>query len=403
MSNDNVITKLLSPSTIRERARRVLVQAENGATGFSVHREQLPHVAKRVATVTLSNYPDLNIPTHSRWGHFQAGSVNRLAELKSALSKSSLEDRIRAKLDLVVISVLLDAGAGDSWSYHEENSSQNFSRSEGLAIASFRGFLNGSFSHDPNQPYQVTSQGLAKLSLGELEKLFQVNDQNPIPGFEGRHALLLSLAKALGSQPTFFGPTGRPGDLFNWYQSQSINGEIDASKVLEGIQRGLGPIWPGRLDWNGFSLGDVWKYSPLGEEHHNWIPFHKLSQWLTYSILETLEEGGLQVTGREQLTALAEYRNGGLLLDSGLLKLRKPEESEAFHEPGSERIIEWRALTIALIDEVAQQVREILERPGLPLGSILEGGTWAAGRELAAEKREGGGPPLKLKSDGTVF
>ncbi|MGE0634502.1 MAG: DUF1688 family protein, partial [Pseudobdellovibrionaceae bacterium] len=38
-----------------------------------------------------------------------------------------------------------------------------------------------------------------------------------------------------------------------------------------------------------------------------------------------------------------------------------------------------------------------------PLAKVLEGGTWWAGRFLAAEKRQGGPPPIQIKSDGTVF
>ena len=47
------------------------------------------------------------------------------------------------------------------------------------------------------------------------------------------------------------------------------------------------------------------------------MPFHKLSQWLAYSLIEPLEEAGIAVTGLDELTALAEYRNGGLLDRSG--------------------------------------------------------------------------------------
>jgi hypothetical protein len=39
----------------------------------------------------------------------------------------------------------------------------------------------------------------------------------------------------------------------------------------------------------------------------------------------------------------------------------------------------------------------------MPLARILEGGTWAAGRRIAKEKRADGGPPLIIASDGTVF
>jgi hypothetical protein len=34
---------------------------------------------------------------------------------------------------------------------------------------------------------------------------------------------------------------------------------------------------------------------------------------------------------------------------------------------------------------------------------VLEGGTWAAGRKLAREKRPDASPPIAVASDGTVF
>lgn len=71
---------------------------------------------------------------------------------------------------------------------------------------------------------------------------------------------------------------------------------------------------------------------------------------------------------------------------------------------GDEFIVEWRALTVALLDELAPRVRKILDRTDeeLPLACVLEGGTWAAGRVLAQRLRDGS-PPLLIESDGTVF
>ena len=75
------------------------------------------------------------------------------------------------------------------------------------------------------------------------------------------------------------------------------------------------------------------------------------------------------------------------------------------HEVASEVVVEWRALTVAMLDRTAERVRSVLglSASELPLAKVLEGGTWRAGRELAAEKRAGGGPPLRVRSDGTVF
>ena len=85
-----------------------------------------------------------------------------------------------------------------------------------------------------------------------------------------------------------------------------------------------------------------------------------------------------------------------------MLALRNDADALVAWDVGSELVVEWRALTVALLDELAPRVRAHLGAPDLPFACILEGGTWAAGRELAQELR-GGDPPLAIKSDGTVF
>jgi hypothetical protein len=135
------------------------------------------------------------------------------------------------------------------------------------------------------------------------------------------------------------------------------------------------------------------------------VPLHKLSQWLTYSLLEPLQTAGLAVTEVEGLTGLAEYRNGGLFIDTGVLVLRQPAEARHVHAVDSTPVVEWRALTVALLDRLAAIVRQRLGRSAevLPLAKILQGGTWAAGRQIARELRANGAQPLTVISDGTVF
>jgi hypothetical protein len=135
------------------------------------------------------------------------------------------------------------------------------------------------------------------------------------------------------------------------------------------------------------------------------VPFHKLSQWLAYSLAEPLQLVGFEVTDLDGLTGLAEYRNGGLFLDCGVLEARDPELARMRLDAGSEPVVEWRALTVILLDRLAARVREMLglNAGEFPLAKVLEGGSWAAGREIAAERRPGGGPPLTIDSDGTVF
>ncbi len=135
------------------------------------------------------------------------------------------------------------------------------------------------------------------------------------------------------------------------------------------------------------------------------MPFHKLSQWLTYSLLEPIEDAGLTVTGLDELTALPEYRNGGLLIDLGVICPRRPVDLQHSHQVSSEIVVEWRALTVALMDQLLDAVRREL---GLDhtftMPQMLQGGTWSAGRKIALALRPPGGPsPLPILADGTVF
>jgi hypothetical protein len=122
-------------------------------------------------------------------------------------------------------------------------------------------------------------------------------------------------------------------------------------------------------------------------------------------MIEPILEAGVPVTGVEELTGLAEYRNGGLFLDSGLISLKDPADAERDWKPENDLIIEWRALTIHLLDLVGAEVQKALKKSpaDFPLAKVLEGGTWWAGRQLAEEKRKDGVPPLNIVSDGTVF
>jgi hypothetical protein len=135
------------------------------------------------------------------------------------------------------------------------------------------------------------------------------------------------------------------------------------------------------------------------------VPLHKLSQWLAYSLVEPLADAGITVNHLDGLTGLAEYRNGGLFVDMGVLR---PRQASCWSRPcavDEPLIVGWRSLTVALLDRVAPMVRERLQIPSeaLPLGKLLEGGTWAAGRRIARERRADGGPPFQISSDGTVF
>ena len=214
--------------------------------------------------------------------------------------------------------------------------------------------------------------------------------------------LLRRLGAVLATQPEVFGQPGRPGGLFDTVAGPTIT----AHAILSQLLTSLSGIWLADNAIDDQPLGDCWPHPavPGDGPSWGWMPFHKLSQWLTYSLLEPFAWAGVQVTGLEALTGLPEYRNGGLLLDTAVLQLRKPEWAARTWSVGDELVVEWRALTVALLDELAALVRVRLGAGAdqLPLACVLEGGTWAAGRRLA-ERLRAGRPPLTLTSDGTVF
>ncbi|MDY6808300.1 MAG: URC4/urg3 family protein [Actinomycetota bacterium] len=396
---------LRSTAAIRERAGQLTDRARAGdSPWFVIDDAALPAAAAEVARVTRRRYPDLDIPFHSRWRHFEAGGVDRTSMLRSRLGDDPAE-QARTLIDLAVVSVLLDAGAGPDWSYLEADSGLQIGRSEGLAVAGWHAFTAGLFSGDPGRRLQVDAIGLAELTVDALAAAFQVNRRNPLVGLDGRVELLRRLGSALTARPDVFGEQPRPGHLYDAVVGAST-ADVDAHTILSLLLSGTSGIWLSDNVLDGIPVGDCWRHDAVRGEgpSDGWMPFHKLSQWLTYSLLEPFAWAGHRVGGLADLTALPEYRNGGLLLDTGVLRLRDPAQEHRRHLVGDELVVEWRALTITLIDELASLVRTELDvdETRMPLACVLEGGTWAAGRELAGKLRSGL-PPLDIASDGTVF
>ena len=404
MQDEFIAATLLDAEAVRERCHELLAACERGALPhFVLVPERLAGVADYVAGEVRRNYPSLDIPFHSRWRHFEPGGLDRISPLLAGIDGP---ERARIRFDLAITSVFLDAGAGAAWRWTEPGTGLELARSEGLGVASLHLFASGALSSDPAHPLRVDADGLSRVTAETVARAFQVDEANPLTGLAGRAALLRALGGALRANPTWFGVApARPGNLFDALTSSRT--AVALGDALRVVLHGLGAIWPGRIVVEGVNLGDVWRHSALVRDDatHGLVPFHKLSQWLTYSLVEPMLEAGVEVTGIDTLTGLAEYRNGGLFVDLGVLALRDPREAAVPLAADAELVVEWRALTVALLDRLAPLVWERLgmtaEPP--PLVKMLEGGTWSAGRRIAAECRPGGGPPIEVVSDGTVF
>ncbi|WP_315807075.1 MULTISPECIES: URC4/urg3 family protein [unclassified Bradyrhizobium] len=403
-------SSLLSARAVRERAHRLLALGlEDKLPHFRIDLTRLDAVAELVLAVTHKAYPSGDVPFHSRWRHFVIAGQDRWAAVADKVSWPDAAARARAEFDLAIVSVLLDAGAGAAWRYHDAVSGTRVGRSEGLALASFDMFAHGAFSDQVTAPLRADASRLAQITVADLERGFQVSAENSLLGLEGRTDLLRRLGGLIGGKPDVFArkDSARPGGLFDHLAARAESGRIAAPAILAEVLVQLGPIWPSRITLDGVALGDCWRHPALKTEDRTseLVPLHKLSQWLTYSLIEPLQRAGFTVTDIDGLTGLAEYRNGGLFVDGGVLVLRDGNDATRAHAVDSALVVEWRALTVALLDRLAIVIRQRMgqDAESLPLAKILEGGSWAAGRKLAFECRPDGSPPLKVISDGTVF
>src|SRR5712675_1004617 len=327
--NDS-LAYLRTPAAIRARAEKMLTYVEDGRSAwFALDGDGLEAAVQATLEVTRKRFPNpSDIPFHSRWRHFEAGGRDRWAALAERLNGLPREEIARRRMDLAVVSVLLDAGAGPAWSYREPGTGETYARSEGLGVASFHMFANGAFSRDAKgDPLRVDAERLAALTPMDIAMGFQIKAHNPLTGLEGRAGLLRKL-----------GGVGlvRPGELFDVVAKDG--GTVKAAAILAAVLEKLSPIWP---------RPDVWPHPAIGL-----VPFHKLSQWMSYSLVEPIEGAGLKVVELDALTGLPEYRNGGLLVDSGALQPRQSSLLRDSFKPGDEPIVEWRALTVALLDRI---------------------------------------------------
>src|SRR6478672_3632811 len=260
--------------------------------GWTVDLDRLDDAAALTARVTREAYPDLAIPFHARWRHFVAGAPT--------LPEGDPAQRARAAFDLVIVSVLLDAGAGADWRYRDAASGRTFSRSEGLGVASQRMFEAGAFSADPAAPLRADAGVLAALDAATLARGFQVDAANPMVGLDGRAALLRRLGEQAAARPDLFASADapRPGGLYDVLAARATGGRLPAAAILELLLEALGPIWADRLVIDGVPLGDCWRHPALrrADASDGLVPLHKLSQWLAYSLIEPLQGAGIEVT-----------------------------------------------------------------------------------------------------------
>ncbi|CAI7634661.1 unnamed protein product [Penicillium glandicola] len=427
---DPQIEELLGLEAVRARAHVVLKLAEEGRLNhFNYYPERMEDATDYVLKLIQRDFgPDKYhlIPPHGRWQHFEVGGVPRIATLLAEWDEEKCDttEKTRRLIDLFFVSVLLDAGAGDFWKFNESQTGLTLNRSEGIAVAALHMFLNGDFAGKGSSvKHTANGDALRNINVDILSHGLQVDDGNPMIGVAARADILRKLGESLVNLKDIFGPSGRPGNLVDYLISKSNDsGKLDYKDLWNVLQRLLIPIWPSdRTHLNGQPIGDAWPLRALSQQagsesnpYSNIQPFHKLTQWLAYSLMVPFSRLlSVSWSNTELGTGLPEYRNGGLLVDMGVLEL-KPESlqrglslsggSLPSFGAGDDEIVEWRAMTVALLDVLHTKILARLDGVQLSLPQVLEAGSWKAGRELAAAKRpETKCSPILNFGDGTLF
>ncbi|KAJ1643224.1 hypothetical protein J3B02_002345 [Coemansia erecta] len=439
VSSSDSVRFLRSLDAVRQRSEAVYALGQQGRLQhFALDESKIVNVAEYVISLIARDHGSIDsVPTHGRWRSYCVTIAGEQRDLVSEhvarWRAAGINERECARriIDLFVVSVLIDAGAGSQWKYQDKEAG-TLTRTEGLGMAALRMFENGAFSSSADNPFQADAPALVNLTDELLLKGFQVSEDNPLLGASNRAELLRRLGAALVQQTRFFGDKSkadspRPGFMLDYLANCADKETVGIDDLWEVIVEGFAPVWPAsRTQLDGVSLGDVWPCTTLAKQARDQnsdieclVPFHKLSQWLTWSLLEVIVRlGRLTVADTSKLTGLPEYRNGGLFVDMDVLALNEIDRIRGLAHPEARQvplfdgsdpvIVEWRALTVALLDRVADIIKQKCCADGVVpdmfLGRVLEGGTWKAGREMAAELRcDTKDPPINIVSDGTLF
>ncbi|KAH9909548.1 hypothetical protein F4778DRAFT_2907 [Xylariomycetidae sp. FL2044] len=424
------IKYLLSLQAVRDRSKIVFAAAEKGQlNSFDYDAQKLQEAADVVIQIMNRDWgPDRfsQIPPHGRWQHFDVGGDARMAPLLEQWTAEGCDktELTRRLVDLFFVSVLLDAGAGDTWKFKEPGTGQSYGRSEGTAVASLYMFTSGAFSGSAEKKPIVTAAGLADLTETVFCEHFQVTPDNAIVGPAARTSLLNAVGRSLLQLPEIVGAEGRPGNMVDYLiKSSKEAGTLDYELLWSTLQAILIPSWPSnRPSVAGKPVGDAWRLKILADnatkESDAIAPFHKLTQWLGYSLMVPFTRIlGFRLVNDDLGTGLPEYRNGGLFVDLGVLRLKPALLEQGLAAPGArpylplfpatgDTIAEWRAMTVALLDQLFGIISAHFAERGvkLSMAQMLEAGTWLGGRELARKLRpQTMSSPILNDSDGTLF
>lgn len=450
----DLLAALRDPATLRLRCAAVTRAVESGDSGwFTLDRARLPEAAARVAERLQRRAPGPDLPPPGEGIPRATGTSVRRADLVARLESLAGEEQVRARIDLAVLCALMDTDAGAAWRYVEalgpgrlalpvQQASRDellalldqaasgrarpaetaaappgdpqapaCAQAEGLAVACERAFVAGAFSAEPAQPCRVDASVLRTLDAAAVRAMFQAGPSNPLLGPEGRAGVLARLGQTLQALHDSEGLAPRPSAVLELLTDGFSRAEVDAHVLLQALLRRFAPVWHTGPTVCGQPAGDVWPHRWAGAAcgkgsdplTARWVPFHRPGHRLCLALVEPLQQAGVRVTNLEALAGLPELHHGALLLDSGVVVPRAPADLQRVWTLGDEFVVEWRALTVSLLEALAGQVREALglDATRLPMTALLAALTETDPAQDGGQKA--GESPVRVRGDGVLI
>ncbi|WP_305988874.1 DUF1688 family protein [Roseibium sp. MMSF_3544] len=407
MDTSNPNLDLFKPQEVRRRAHDLLgIATDSGLKHVEVDLSKLSDALLMVLETTKENYPEFHIPPYGVWRDFEAGGIDRWAALASARSFEGAEQMLTSAADLAVLSAYMKTMHPVGWHYEDRMTETRVSGKQASALAAFHMFASGSFSSEMTDPYRVDAETLIRMEKDELAFGLQWDLQDDTDLLEALQQHLKRLGEALALRSDFFseGYFTRPG-LLMVRLAREGGGAVSALKLMDRLLEALAPVWLGGAEAGDISLGDSFRHSGgTGSSEATVFPFHLAAQDMVYSLVEPFAWAGLEVEDLNLLAVPADDTHAAVFVKTGVLKIKDGPEAPT-EESVRDRMIEIRAITMALTDKLADLLRSELDVTAeqLPLTCILEGGTSRAGNHVLQQSSPGTDKLGRFLNPGAVF
>ena len=321
--------------------------------------------------------------------------------------------RARAEFDLAIVSVLLDAGAGPTWRYRDA-ADRRGDRPLGRAWRwrASRCSRPALSRPMPRDPLRADADVLANLAVADLARGFQVARRQSAGRPRGPRRSAAPPRQAGRREAGCLRHATTAAARRPVRSARGAGRRAAASRARRSCRellQQLGPIWPSRLTLGGIPLGDCWRHPALTTRRRDQRPGAAAQALAMAGLFADRAAADAPASTSPTSTASPASPNIAMAACSSIpacWRSATPTMPQREHDVASPLVVEWRALTVALLDRSPTAVRQRLGLDARVAAAGEDAAKAAPGpraARIARERRADGSPPLKVISDGTVF